>query len=1055
MKFLNLFFVVFLLANILSCNNDDIFHNDPKIAPRVNYIYPANNTNNIKINTSVLFSFDIKMDKESISDSTVVLKDEEGKLVPGQFEFYGNSAVIFHPNVISTSQRESDFKSKLDMNKAYTLTIKKDVTDLQGVSMKNDYIISFTTGELADILPPYQTSFEVEENIIKTYFNEPLNPLSVEKAIQELKIILRDEKNNFITGSFSYNAVDCAIEFIPAKPFLTDTTYILTIDENSVSDLSGIYNAVSFTQEFKNNKPQDTINPTVLNVSRTTNSIVIEFSENMDRTSLQPTDSTSNIILKDYQQNPVDFKIGYIKETKEIMLIPTSELVEYRDYYVTINANTLSDLAGNYIQETKTYQLEGDIGDNNKPVITSIEATSPQINIGDTVTLIATAQDADGDSLSFSWELVSKPEGSTATLVALGNSVDFIADVLGVYDVQCTVSDDKSDVSLTKSVSINILRRVGAYKRRFGATGDPQQTFIFNNYLYIACGNAGLKIFDITDPVNIIYKGSLDTELNFYRVFVSGDFAYVSEKVNPSTENLKIINISEPSSPVLTSSIAISNSISGIYVLGNYVYIANGSEGLKVVDVSNVNRPQVVASIDTNGTAHSLFVSGNYAYIANGTSGLMIIDISDLTKLKRIGSVYTQSEAFDLDIVGSHAYLAGTSKGLTIINISNPTSPQITSSVDSIGSAYNISVSGNYAYIGKYSGGFELIDISNPELPEIITGHGITGYTRSTSINGNYAYLINSHGIKILNISNPESIIVEHSIVLKGTTKDVFVSGGYAYIAYTPGELKIINISDPTAPQLIATYTTNSVINGVFVKDNYAYLAVGVNGLEVIDVSTPASPQFRGRTIGDFGSGAEKVFVKGDFAYVASGTNGLQIVLVRIPDYPSIYTSLATNDYTKDVWASSGNFAYLANSMGLKIADVSNPASPKYFEGAINGMSENEKIYANGVYLENNYVYVAGQLGLRIINNQHYPTLVGKYNSNTPIYDVTVKGKYAYLADGLNGLQIVDISNLQQIKLISRVETDGYVKEVFVFGNYVYLVDGSSAELLKIYEIKE
>ncbi|WP_175484878.1 PKD domain-containing protein [Jannaschia pohangensis] len=76
--------------------------------------------------------------------------------------------------------------------------------------------------------------------------------------------------------------------------------------------------------------------------------------------------------------------------------------------------------------------------------------------VGDDVILDATgSSDPDGQGLTFSYEILSAPDGSTPTLVALddGSSAGFSADRRGVYRIAVTVSDGTLESTAEISVS--------------------------------------------------------------------------------------------------------------------------------------------------------------------------------------------------------------------------------------------------------------------------------------------------------------------------------------------------------------------------------------------------------------------------------------------------------------------------------------------------------------------------------------------------------------------------------------------------------------------------
>ena len=65
----------------------------------------------------------------------------------------------------------------------------------------------------------------------------------------------------------------------------------------------------------------------------------------------------------------------------------------------------------------------------------------------------------------------------------------------------------------------------------------------------------------------------------------------------------------------------------GVYVSGDYAYVADGDSGLAVIDISDPTNPGTPVYKDTTGDARGVFVSGDYAYVADGESGLAVIDI--------------------------------------------------------------------------------------------------------------------------------------------------------------------------------------------------------------------------------------------------------------------------------------------------------------------------------------------------------------------------------------------------------------------------------------------
>lgn len=65
-----------------------------------------------------------------------------------------------------------------------------------------------------------------------------------------------------------------------------------------------------------------------------------------------------------------------------------------------------------------------------------------------------------------------------------------------------------------------------------------------------------------------------------------------------------------------------------VYMSGDYAYIADNS-GLAVINISDPTNPETPVNESTNGGARSVYVSGDYAYVADGAYGLAVINISD------------------------------------------------------------------------------------------------------------------------------------------------------------------------------------------------------------------------------------------------------------------------------------------------------------------------------------------------------------------------------------------------------------------------------------------
>ena len=103
--------------------------------------------------------------------------------------------------------------------------------------------------------------------------------------------------------------------------------------------------------------------------------------------------------------------------------------------------------------------------------------------------------------------------------------------------------------------------------------------------------------------------------------------------------------------------------------------------------------------------------------------------------------------------------------------------------------------------------------------------------------------------------------------------------------------------------------------------------------------------------------------------------------------------------------------------------------------------------YAAGVYVSGGYAYVADWLsGLQVIDvsNPSSPVLAGSYDTPGNAYGVHVSGGYAYVADGVSGLQVVDVSDPSNPALAGSYNTPSDARDVYISGDYAYVGDWQS-----------
>ena len=109
--------------------------------------------------------------------------------------------------------------------------------------------------------------------------------------------------------------------------------------------------------------------------------------------------------------------------------------------------------------------------------------------------------------------------------------------------------------------------------------------------------------------------------------------------------------------------------------------------------------------------------------------------------------------------------------------------------------------------------------------------------------------------------------------------------------------------------------------------------------------------------------------------------------------------------------------------------------------------------FANGVAVSGSYAFVAtGVTGLQVVDvsDLSSPRLVGAVDTPGNANDVRVVGSYAYVADGPAGLAVVDISNPQAPRLVGAEPVVGRATDLVIVAGKAYVADESGLSLVDV-----
>ena len=260
----------------------------------------------------------------------------------------------------------------------------------------------------------------------------------------------------------------------------------------------------------------------------------------------------------------------------------------------------------------------------------------------------------------------------------------------------------------------------------YDTPADAVSIDVSNDYIYAIDNTVGatpekegLRIHQISTfnkVVSYSYEGFCATPGQASDIGVVGDYAYIAD----GDHGIQIIDITDKAAPEIIGNYDTFGFANGIFIDANYAYVADGNGGMAIIDITDQSNPVFTAELNTGGNAQKIFVSRSYAYLANGLDGIQIINLTDKTNPTIAGTFDTLGTANGIFINGNYAYVADGENGIAIIDITNKTTPILAGTIDTDGFAGKISVTANIAYVADGANGICSIDISDPSQPFVI-----------------------------------------------------------------------------------------------------------------------------------------------------------------------------------------------------------------------------------------------------------------------------------------------------------------------------------------------
>ncbi len=564
---------------------------------------------------------------------------------------------------------------------------------------------------------------------------------------------------------------------------------------------------------------------------------------------------------------------------------------------------------------------------------------------------------------------------------------------------------------------------------------------LFGQYAYIADGEAGLQVVDVSSPTAPAIRGFYAATNYTWTagIEILGGRAYVADE-NVSS-GLEIFDLGAPTVPTLLSSISCGGSAEDVLVKastnGVFAYVTTGSR-LSVVDVSQPLTPILRGQTSMGSRIFSIAMSGNYVFGAEiGSGALHMVDVSNPNAPIDIepatGDSGTGGYA-EVAAAGNYLYAESTENGIgfTVFSVSGTNLTRIgrSPSVYSTGDYYTkMALSSNKAYVAGGASGLQIVDVSNQNSPSLLaafTDSGFCGNYGSVAVSGDYV-CATAGDFKVFDASQPSQPILVGQLNGIGGSR-IVAKNGVAYLNTANGNvIDVVSISTPSSPQILTNISYNVVYpSGLALVGNMLYV-VGQNTSSqprfvAIDVSNPSSPIVRGtHDFTSFGNGfGAAVGVSGNKAIVGLTASTYS---VRVLDISSIATPVErgglTNIHAQDIRMSSdGNYAFVTdyNSNSVQILNLTNLNSPF----AVTNITL-DSTSLTGLDILGNELCAATIRGVFVfdVSIPAAPALIRSYSTLSYINGVRMPGDSVnqigniYLADREGGIAVLKEQDIQ------------------------------------------
>ncbi len=633
----------------------------------------------------------------------------------------------------------------------------------------------------------------------------------------------------------------------------------------------------------------------------------------------------------------------------------------------------------------------------------------------------------------------------------------------------------------------------------------PVMDVAIENQHAFAIGQGALHILDISNTDQPAVLGKLSGLGSVRQIVVKDGVAYVTSR----QDGLFIIDATDPEKPRLLNHYDTVEFATGVAISGDILFVACRHYGVELVDVSDPENPRHLSTVRT-GEAQSVTSRNGILYAGVWASSEVVsVDIQDPYFPEILSKVPLDGYGDGVAVSGNFLYAAtghhsgerprknpgdpgfGKGHGLEVFDLSDPGNPKYVSRIKfpplyEIGNdMWSVTISNGHAFVADTYNGLFVVDIRDPENLRFAGRHQLP-LVESRKTNGFVGGLA----------------LAKDRVFLAGGFTDLHVIQAKDMAALAdedPGKAPVLKEApEPRGDELWKAYRPGAQVYAAeLLSDSVAVVACGSAGVHLVDFAEEPFPISKYPTTGF----ATDVSVSDKHIFVAESAGGLTILeipeegenLKAISRFEVPGKAIRQVEISKD-----GVHAMLqVGANQFYIVDVSDPVSPRQvLKDARHGLLYGDQMmrgqiddryacvfwHVSGfhwfdllaspapVFSGNNYPERTGSSnGMTIFQGKTLATVRGGFllldlEETRPVKELpphqiegirdhlgvpTVSGNTLYAAHRASGiLTVVDISDLENPRLVKRIQTPGNPGRVSSTNDKVLVPNGYSGLLI-------